>query len=216
VAAPPAGRVTSAWRPPSRDGVGARIRAGRLTAPAGVRERVAAFDRMVDRAFDHLRGRPGWDRLFYTASALGDHGLIWLVLAALRGLGSEADWRAARRAAAGVGIESAVVNLGIKSLFRRVRPVDDRERPHHLRIPRTSSFPSGHATSAFCAAALLSDGDSWWPLYYGTAVVVAASRIHVRIHHASDVAAGVLIGTAMGRIGRRMWPLGESSRRPSR
>lgn len=177
---------------------------------------VAAFDQAVDRVFDRWRGRPAVDRLFYTASALGDHGLIWLVLATLRGLRSEEDWRAALRAAAGVGIESAVVNLGVKSLFRRVRPVSGEDRPHHLRIPRTSSFPSGHATSAFCAAALLSEDDPLWPLYYGTAVVVSASRIHVRIHHGSDVVAGILLGAGLGRIGRKRWPLRESPARSGR
>ena len=45
------------------------------------------------------------DRLFYGASALGDHGLIWLILGALRGLQSERDWDATVRAAVGVGAE---------------------------------------------------------------------------------------------------------------
>ena len=37
---------------------------------------------MVDEWFEtHLRGRPAVDRIMYTASAVGDHGLIWLALA---------------------------------------------------------------------------------------------------------------------------------------
>ena len=175
--------------------------------PADARRRVDEFDRAVDRAFDRLRGNPVADRLFYGASELGDHGLIWLILGALRGLRSEHDWHAALRLGAGVGLESALVNIGIKSLFRRSRPVSSVPRPLRLRRPRTSSFPSGHATSAFTAAGLLSDHDQLWPLYYAVAVVVAASRVHVRIHHASDVVAGVAIGAALGRIGRRLYPL---------
>ena len=173
---------------------------------------MARFDAAADRAFDRLRGR-GWaDRIFYTASAVGDHGLIWLALAAIRALrrdggGPELHRRAAVRAAAGVGIESAIVNLGIKSLFRRVRPVNPSPHPRPFRQPRTSSFPSGHATSAFCAADLLGDEDGLRPLYYGVAVVVATSRIYVRIHHASDVVAGALVGAALGRLGRRLYPL---------
>jgi undecaprenyl-diphosphatase len=179
----------------------------RLRLPKGASARVVAFDRVVDEAFDHLRGHKVADRLFYGASAIGDNGLIWLILAAAHGLRSERHLRGAVRAAAGVGVESAVVNLGIKSLFRRVRPVYDGPRPHRLRQPRTSSFPSGHATSAFCAAALLSEGDNLWPLYYGVAVIVASSRIYVRIHHASDVIAGVAVGHGLGRIGRRLFPI---------
>ena len=69
------------------------------------RRRVQAFDRRVDSAFDRIRGVAALDRLFYGASALGDHGLIWLILGALRGLQSERDWDATVRAAVGVGAE---------------------------------------------------------------------------------------------------------------
>lgn len=168
---------------------------------------VDRFDEAVERAVDKVRGNPALDRLFYGASALGDHGLIWLIIGALRGLRSEHDWHAALRVGAGVGVESAVVNLGIKSLFRRGRPAYEGIRPLRLRQPRTSSFPSGHATSAFTAAGLLADQDELWPLYYAAAAIVAASRVYVRIHHASDVIAGVAVGVALGRIGRRLFPL---------
>ena len=166
------------------------------------------FDGAVDGVFEkRLRGRRWADRLFYSASELGDHGLIWLIFGAARGLRSEHDWHAAVRLGLGVGVESALVNIGIKSLFRRKRPAHEGLRPFRLRTPRTSSFPSGHATSAFTAAALLSEDDHLKPLYYATAVVVALSRIHVRIHHASDVAAGIVVGAALGRIGRKLFPL---------
>jgi undecaprenyl-diphosphatase len=172
------------------------------------RARVDQFDASADRAFDHIRGNPAADRLFYGASALGDHGMLWVMLGALRGLRGEHHWPAAVRVGLGVGLESILVNLGIKSLFRRSRPVVDAPRPLPLRIPMTSSFPSGHATSAFCAATLLADGDPHLaPLYYSAATVVALSRIHVKIHHASDVIGGIAIGIALGRLGRRLAPL---------
>lgn len=175
--------------------------------PASLERNVAVIDGAIDRAFDHLRGKKAIDRLFYGASAVGDHGLIWLLFGAARGLRSENDWHAAVRVGAGVGIESALVNIGIKSLFRRKRPLHEGLRPHSLRKPRTSSFPSGHATSAFTAAALLSDQDHLGPLYYATAVLVATSRVYVRVHHASDVVAGIAVGAALGAIGRRIFPL---------
>lgn len=176
---------------------------------------VATFDRAAEGVFDRLRGRPALDRLFYGASALGDHSLIWLLLGCVRGLRSERDWKAAVRVGVGVGVESALVNIGIKSLFRRKRPNWDLDRPLRIRRPRTSSFPSGHATSAFTAAGLLSDQDRLRPLYYTVALVVAWSRVYVRIHHASDVVAGIVIGAGLGRLGRRLFPLppaGESRR----
>jgi undecaprenyl-diphosphatase len=175
-----------------------------LTGPGPER-----FDRAVDAAFDRLRGNPVADAVMYGASAVGDHGVVWLALAAARAV-RQRDRTEAVRVAAIMAAESAVVNGGIKTLFRRVRPVVDVPRPYPLRIPRTSSFPSGHATSAFCAAAVLSEGDRAWPAYYALAVVVAASRVHVRIHHASDVVAGVAVGAVLGRVARRIWPRGES------
>lgn len=178
-----------------------------VSVPPGMSARVHRFDEAVDGAFDHLRGNPVADRLFYGASALGDHSMIWVMLAALRGLRSDRDWQAALRAGAGIAAESAIVNLGIKSLFQRTRPTHDRPRPFRLRRPRTSSFPSGHATAAFCAAALLSDDDPLWPAYYAAAVVVAWSRAYVRIHHPSDVVAGIAVGIVLGRLARRIAPL---------
>lgn len=171
------------------------------------RRRIAAFDEWADAAMDRWRGRPGTDRVFYGASALADHSLLWLILGALRGLRSEHDWKAAVRVGAGVFVESALVNVGIKSVFRRSRPPWEVDRPLPLRRPRTSSFPSGHATAAFSAAALLSDDDPLWPVYYAMAVVVSASRVHVRIHHASDVLGGIAIGVVLGAVGRRLAPL---------
>jgi membrane-associated phospholipid phosphatase len=174
------------------------------------RKRIADFDMRVDRAFDRVRGNPVTDRIFYGASALGDHSHIWLMLGALRGLRSEHDWKASVRVGVMLGAESALVNVGIKSLFKRTRPPWEQETVAgriKLRRPLTSSFPSGHATSAFTAAGLLADDDPLWPAYYAIAVVVAASRVYVRVHHASDVLGGIPIGIALGRIGRRLLPL---------
>jgi membrane-associated phospholipid phosphatase len=57
------------------------------------------------------------------------------------------------------------------------------------------------------AAALLRDGARWPALPYVVALVVAASRVHVRMHHASDVFAGAAIGAALGEMARRLVPL---------
>jgi undecaprenyl-diphosphatase len=171
------------------------------------RRKIARFDDRVDTAFDKLRGHPVSDRVFYSATNLGEHGLIWFILGALRGLRSEHDWHAAVRVGSGVVAESLLVNLGIKSLFRRTRPPWEIERAFAIRRPLTSSFPSGHATSAFTAAVLLSEDDDLAPLYYAIAAVVATSRIYVKIHHASDVAGGIALGLLMGHLGRRMFPL---------
>jgi undecaprenyl-diphosphatase len=130
------------------------------------------------------------------------------MLAVIHGLRSDEPWQATVRTGAAIGVESVLVNGPVKWTFRRQRPVAPVESPHPLRIPRSSSFPSGHATSAFCAAALLSESDpARRPIYYGVALVVAWSRVHVRVHHASDVVGGAIIGAAMGAVFKRLLPL---------
>ena len=168
----------------------------------GIAAKVDRFDLRADLQIERLRGNDFFDRLFYSASFLGDHGLVWIVLAVVRYFsnvgGAEAAHFAGIRALCAELGQSIVVNLGIKSLFKRVRPVSQAPRPYHLRIPRTTSFPSGHATASFTAAVLLSDGTPWAPALFVLAAIVSFSRVYVKIHHASDVIGGVLIGLAIG------------------
>ncbi|MDE3203393.1 MAG: phosphatase PAP2 family protein [Acidobacteriota bacterium] len=179
----------------------------------------AAFDPLdaaVDRWFEsRLRHRRSVDVVMYGASAVGDHGVVWLGLAGIQALRrnqrGETWARPFLRTAIGLGVESVVVNGPVKFVFRRTRPLHEGPRPLHLRQPRTSSFPSGHATAAFFGAALLRDDDPLWPVYYALAVIVAASRVHVRIHHASDVIGGVITGIALGELTRRLVPVAPPS-----
>ncbi|MGI9023427.1 MAG: phosphatase PAP2 family protein [Acidimicrobiales bacterium] len=173
----------------------------------GTRTRIRRFDGRVETAFDRVRGVAAVDRTFYAASELGDFSLVWVILGCLRGLRSERDFRAAARLGVGLAAESFVVNAVIKSMFRRTRPPWDVHRPHGLRRPLTSSFPSGHATSSVAAAVLLSEDDPLWPLYWAVAATVASSRVYVKIHHASDVVAGLGVGLAIGLTVRRLMPL---------
>jgi undecaprenyl-diphosphatase len=177
------------------------------TLPPPWRARVAAFDRRADKELDALRGLPGVDRIMYAATELGDFGLLWLLVTSARGLRSDRDAADAVRIAALLGLESVLVNGVIKSFFRRDRPIWEQERTYKIRRPKSSSFPSGHASSAFLAAAVLSERDrALTPVWYATAAVVATSRAHVRIHHASDVLGGVVTGIVLGRLARRLWP----------
>ena len=161
----------------------------------------------MDGAVDKLRGNRRADRLFYAASELGDFSLIWHLVGAARGLTSNRRADEAIRLSAVLAVESILVNGVVKSFFRRRRPewLSEIPRPHRLRHPRSSSFPSGHASAAFTAATLLAEDDPLWPLYYGAAAVVASSRTYVKIHHASDVVAGAVTGLVIGRIARNVW-----------
>ena len=166
---------------------------------------VAAVDRLDDRfdaLWERIRDLPAADRLFYTASEAADFSVLWHTLGVVQAV-IEDDPRIAITISAALGVESALINGPVKSIFRRGRPLQDTPRPLTLRQPRSSSFPSGHASAAMVAAALLSrQGNA--PMWYGLAAIVATSRIHVRIHHASDVVGGLLAGVALGALARRL------------
>lgn len=175
-----------------------------------IQRAIVRFDAEVDRALDRLRGNPLADRLFYTASELGDFSLVWHLLATTQGLRRDGDLAGTLRVVAAMSLESALVNGPIKSVFRRARPVSDVPRPHRLRQPRTTSFPSGHASAAAVFAVVAGEDDPLQPLYVVLASTVAVSRVYVRIHHASDVIGGALTGTALGMGLRRWWPTGQA------
>jgi undecaprenyl-diphosphatase len=171
-----------------------------LRSEPTLRQRIAALDAAVDSWFDRVRS-PAADRVVYRLSSSADHSLIWHTVGTLQAIVRGGDLERAARFSIAMGIESAVTNGAVKSLFGRVRPADYEtiEFHHGLRRPITTSFPSGHATAAFCAATLLG-GD---PLWYGAAAAVAATRVYVRLHHASDVVAGAVLGVGLGLAMRR-------------
>jgi undecaprenyl-diphosphatase len=85
-------------------------------------------------------------------------------------------------------------NQALKVVVRRKRPEDQRAP-----TPSALSFPSAHATTSFCAARSYGRlGAPVVPLY-GLAAALAASRLYLRVHHPTDVLAGIALGTAMAR-----------------
>ena len=166
---------------------------------------VARFDAHADAVLEVARGHPVPDRVFTLVSQVGDFSLIWHVVSVLRGVAKRRPDQVVAFAVA-LGAESLIVNQGIKRIFRRARPTPSGDPRFPVRKPSTSAFPSGHASSAAFAATILSswDGPRARPLWWGLAVVVGTSRAYVRIHHASDVIAGVIVGAGLGTLAARL------------
>jgi undecaprenyl-diphosphatase len=165
----------------------------------------ARFDAWAEQQLERIRGHPVADTVFTTASKLGEFSLVWHAANVARrvtGIGTAEQLPAF---AILLGAESLLVNQGIKQLFRRVRPTEAGDERFPVRRPLTSSFPSGHASSAAFAATVLSgwDGPPLAALWWTMAGTVAASRAYVRIHHASDVVAGLATGITLGLAARR-------------
>ena len=163
---------------------------------------VESFDAWADAQLERLRGKRSSDVVFTTASELGDFSLIWHFVGAVRGLTSDHHANQAFIFSTLIGAESLIVNQGIKRLFRRTRPTETGDPRYPVRKPSTSSFPSGHASSAFFAASILTawGGAVTAPAWFALAGVVGTSRAYVRIHHPSDVVGGALVGLALGQV----------------
>jgi len=167
---------------------------------------VDEFDRVADELLERLRGNPVLDGLMTVATDAGEFSAIWHGSSLLRGLATRRGDQVLALAV-GLGLESLIVNQGLKRIFRRQRPTTDGDDRFEIRRPLTSSFPSGHASAAgFAATTLIGwDGPRSAPLWCTMAAIVATSRPYVRIHHASDVVAGVAVGVSMGLIARRVF-----------
>jgi len=161
------------------------------------------IDGWIDQRAARLHGHPVLDAVMYGASWFGDDGKGWIAASAIRSRRSPTPLPTFARQMAWLAIESIAVNGPTKGAIRRKRPMTERVHPHRLRRPSNSSFPSGHAASAATMATLLSE-DGLGPLWWTIAATVAASRIYVGVHHASDVAAGLVIGTAFGVAARHV------------
>ena len=107
-----------------------------------------------------------------------------------------------------------VLTYMLKGINGRSRPfVSNDTNPRDYKLfsgfgdGSRQSFPSGHATSAFAAAAAVTaETGTWWPkskwvigpLMYGGATMVGLSRMYHNRHWASDVVLGAAIGTFSG------------------
>jgi membrane-associated phospholipid phosphatase len=67
------------------------------------------------------------------------------------------------------------------------------------KLPETASFPSGHSTTAFAAAAAIAVArPALRPWALALAATVAFSRVYLGMHYLGHVAAGALLGSAIG------------------
>jgi undecaprenyl-diphosphatase len=163
---------------------------------------MTSFDSAGDRILEPLRINKASVALFGFASTIGDFSIVWHLVGSLRSIGSSERFQQALALSIALGVESLIVNQGIKRLFRRERPTTSGDDRFEVRTPSTSSFPSGHASSATFAAIILTSftGFPLALLWCGIAFVVALSRVVVRIHHLSDIVGGIVTGALLGGI----------------
>ena len=179
----------------------------------------------VDRAVYEAVARTPTAELDEPVRRLSDaanYSRLWLGIAATIALvGGGRGRRAALEGVVAIGVTSATVNLGVKPLARRRRP--DRAEPgqfpaRQVPMPGSTSFPSGHAASAFAFAYAV--GRHLPGLAVPIRLLAAAvgySRVHTGVHYPGDVVIGSVLGSgtaamtaaACDRFSReRIWPAG--------
>ncbi len=170
---------------------------------------ITPFDAAVDEKLGFLRGNPLANRVAYLASEIADYSMGWHILGVCISVANPALIPHTIRMAVTLGVESAVVNGGIKPLIRRERPEGwEGVAIHDVRRPKTHSFPSGHSSSGAVAATLLTAAvPAARPFWWSLAAIVAWSRLHTRMHHASDIVAGAGIGWLIAKAATRIAPL---------
>jgi membrane-associated phospholipid phosphatase len=126
----------------------------------------------------------------------GNNGAGWFVAGAA--LAAVDKRRRSAWAAAGVLGPAAIgLNFGIKVLVKRPRPVL-KGLPPLGGAPSSLSFPSAHSTSSFAVATAMTRIDRRAAVAFVPAVALAAGRPYLGMHYPSDVAVGVVLGTALG------------------
>ncbi len=159
---------------------------------------MSGFDATIDAAFEPLRGRPRVDRAAAVVSNLADYGIVWVLLALVKGRRQGPDRRRAITSLGAAGVASLGLVRASKTVVARQRPEEHLEA--RVRTPTSSSFPSGHTLAAFCTAFVLPDTSSQTAAFVGFAGAVAASRVHLRAHHPSDVLGGAVLGSMLGLV----------------
>jgi membrane-associated phospholipid phosphatase len=183
------------------DALARRVRAGQAPSANRLAEALRELG-AVDRAVYEAVARTPTATLdgpVRQLSGAADNSRLWLGIAAVVAVaGGRRGRRAALEGVVAIGVTSAAVNLGVKPIARRRRP--DRARParfedRHVPMPRSASFPSGHAASAFAFAYAL--GRHLPALAVPIrllAAAVAYSRVHTGVHYPGDVVIGSVTG----------------------
>lgn len=170
------------------------------TAQDVVWRRVVAADAAVLQLARRLERR--WmTSLMRTLTGLGETA-SWLILALVLAASGGRGLEMAQLLLAGA-LSALLVSQSLKRTFRRARPTAGiADFAALIEDPDAFSFPSGHTAVAFgIAVALAGHGSLGWVLF-PLALGIGLSRIYLGAHYPLDVAAGALVGSAAGLVGR--------------
>ena len=136
--------------------------------------------------------KPALNKIIITASRAGNAGIVWWAICLPFLINS--NWRA-------TGANFVFGLAWAHLIVKRVRPchtLDDDEQL--IDRPRFYSFPSGHTTASFAmvgVALMRCKVITFMPILM-LAMLIAFSRIYLRVHYLTDVIAGMILGLTCG------------------
>ena len=162
-------------------------------------QRIQSLD---DKVVDNIiRFRsPLKNKIMIAASSAGNLGIIWFAICL-----PFLIYAPARLTGVNFIFTLAFTQLNcefmIKRLVKRERPCNrlaDEEQLIHR--PKYYSFPSGHTSASFCMVAVSLLRCRWYIVVgiFIIAVLIASSRVYLRVHYLSDVVVGAILGFLCG------------------
>ena len=139
------------------------------------------------------------DKIMIASTTLGDKGLIWIIIAGILTVNKKT--RSIGLVTLAALILSTIMGEGIlKHVIQRPRPYADFPWVQLLVDKSTAySFPSGHTTSSFASAFVLSKYfKKYSVIFWGMAFIIAFSRIYLFMHYPTDIVGGIILGLACG------------------
>ena len=174
---------------------------GGITAAIGI---VMGFDRDIERGIRNARS-DAMTTFFDNMQPLGNEyaiGIVGTFYLAGEILKDPRAKATALDSIAASAISSGIIVNSLKYLVGRGRPTDGKGAYDFEPLSGKDSFLSGHTTEAFTLAAVISEHyDVPWVKItaYGLAGTVGYARLNNNRHWPSDVLAGAVVGTYVGK-----------------
>lgn len=136
------------------------------------------------------------DAVFPVITNLGEAGFFWIILALCLMIGKKYRICGLLMLLAMLGA-FLTGELLLKNIICRPRPCHDY--PDYVQmlvaVPHSFSFPSGHSSSSFAAAAVLFAHSKKWGIpALVLAFLIAFSRVFLFVHYPTDILAGTALG----------------------
>ncbi|MDO4662588.1 MAG: phosphatase PAP2 family protein [Tissierellia bacterium] len=143
---------------------------------------------------------PLLDNVMRKITALGDFGIIWILLLIV--FFSTKEFReVGKTMAIAMLISFIICNILIKPIVARIRPFNLVDGINLISAPPLDySFPSGHSMFSFTSAMVIfMMVDSKFIKYFSLvlAILISFSRLYLYFHYPTDVISGIILGSVI-------------------